>query len=186
MVAKDEGDTEEEQQEGDQEDQGELLLQVGQPAGLATIFNFIQPVGRASSLSCSGHRGYKLCSIYDRSKTKWGSSHGLDEIVVQRDNSCGFFAVPVKIKWTNDRFGLIIWFLGEFACIWWRSMWWFVHLFFTQYGDFRGDLPELVIIKVMVWSPYLVKIHVTILSLFISPHRVIFLGICQNWWQLRW
>ena len=54
MVAKDEGDTEEEQQEGDQEDQGELLLQVGQPAGLATIFNFIQPVGRASSLSCSG------------------------------------------------------------------------------------------------------------------------------------
>jgi len=60
MVAKDEGDTEEEQQEGDQEDQGELLLQVGQPAGLATIFNFIQPVGR--------------------------------------DNSCGFFAVPVKIK----------------------------------------------------------------------------------------
>ena len=36
MVAKDEGDTEEEQQEGDQEDQGELLLQVGQPAGLAT------------------------------------------------------------------------------------------------------------------------------------------------------
>ena len=26
-----EGDTEEEQQEGDQEDQGELLLQVGQP-----------------------------------------------------------------------------------------------------------------------------------------------------------
>jgi len=31
MVAKDEGDTEEEQQEGDQEDQGELLLQVGQP-----------------------------------------------------------------------------------------------------------------------------------------------------------
>ena len=68
MVAKDEGDTEEEQQEGDQEDQGELLLQVGQPAGLATIFNFIQPVGRASSLSCSGHRGYKLCSIDERSK----------------------------------------------------------------------------------------------------------------------
>ena len=91
MVAKDEGDTEEEQQEVDQEDQGELLLQVGHPAGLATIFNFIQPVGRASSLSCSGHRGYKLCSIHDRSKTKWGSSHGLDEIVVQRDNSCGFF-----------------------------------------------------------------------------------------------
>ena len=58
-----EGDTEEEQQEGDQEDQGELLLQVGQPAGLATIFNFIQPVGRASSLSCSSHRGYKHCSL---------------------------------------------------------------------------------------------------------------------------
>ena len=116
----------------------------------------------------------------------WGSSHGLDEVVVQRDNRCGFFAVPVKIKWTNDRFGLIIWFLGEFACIWWRSMWWFVHLFFTQYGDLWGDLPELVIFKVMVWSPYLVKIHVTILSLFVSPHRVIFLGICQNWWQLRW
>ena len=65
-----EGDTEEEQQEGDQEDQGELLLQVGHPAGLATIFNFIQPVGRASSLSCSGHRGCKLCSIDDRSKTR--------------------------------------------------------------------------------------------------------------------
>ena len=47
-----EEDTEEEQQEGDQEDQGELLLQVGQPAGLAAIFNFIQPVGRDSSLSC--------------------------------------------------------------------------------------------------------------------------------------
>ena len=45
-----EEDTEEEQQEGDQEDQGELLLQVGQPAGLAAIFNFIQPVGRDSSL----------------------------------------------------------------------------------------------------------------------------------------
>ena len=78
-----EEDTEEEQQEGDQEDQGELLLQVGQPAGLATIFNFIQPVGRASSLSCSGHRGYKLCSLDDRRKTRM---------------SCGFFAVPVKIK----------------------------------------------------------------------------------------
>ena len=50
--SKDEGDTDEEQQEGDQEDQGELLLQVGQPAGLAAIFNFIQPVGRVSSLSC--------------------------------------------------------------------------------------------------------------------------------------
>ena len=47
-----EEDTEEEQQEGDQEDQGELILQVGQPAGLAAIFNFIQPVGRDSSLSC--------------------------------------------------------------------------------------------------------------------------------------
>ena len=70
MVAKDEGDTEEEQQEGDQEDQGELLLQVGHPAGLATIFNFIQPMGRASSLSCSGHRGCKLCSIDDRSITR--------------------------------------------------------------------------------------------------------------------
>ena len=47
-----EEDTEEEQQECDQEDQGVLLLQVGQPAGLAAIFNFIQPVGRVSSLSC--------------------------------------------------------------------------------------------------------------------------------------
>ena len=65
-----EGDTDEEQQEGDQEDQGEFLLQVGQPAGLATIFNFIHPVGRASSLSCSGHRGYKLCSLDDRSKPR--------------------------------------------------------------------------------------------------------------------
>ena len=39
-----EGDTEEEQQEGDQEDQGELLLQVGQPAGLVKveIINCIQ------------------------------------------------------------------------------------------------------------------------------------------------
>ena len=37
MVAKDEGDTEEEQPEGDQEDQGELLLQVGHPAGLARV-----------------------------------------------------------------------------------------------------------------------------------------------------
>ena len=45
-----EEDTEEEQQECDQEDQGVLLLQVGQPAGLAAIFNFIQPVGRDSSL----------------------------------------------------------------------------------------------------------------------------------------
>ena len=62
MVAKDEGDTEEEQQEGDQEDQGELLLQVGHPAGLATLVTF----------------------------------------------------------------------------------------YFTHYGDFWGDLPELVIIKVMV------------------------------------
>ena len=43
-----EEDTEEEQQECDQEDQGVLLLQVGQPAGLAAIFNFIQPVGRVS------------------------------------------------------------------------------------------------------------------------------------------
>ena len=36
--------TEEEQQEGDQEDQGELLLQVGQPAGLVKvdIINCIQ------------------------------------------------------------------------------------------------------------------------------------------------
>ena len=38
----------------------------------------------------------------------------------------------------------------------------------------------------MVWSPYLVKIHVTILSLFVSPHRVIFLGICRNQWKFRW
>ena len=42
-----EEDTEEEQQECDQEDQGVLLLQVGQPAGLAAIFN----LGRVSSLS---------------------------------------------------------------------------------------------------------------------------------------
>ena len=70
----------------------------------------------------------------------WGSSHRLDEIVVQRDNSCGFFAVPVKIKWTNDRFGLIIWFLGEFACIWWRSMWWFVHLFYRTQVNLGSDL----------------------------------------------
>ena len=58
----------------------------------------------------------------------------------------------------------------------------FVTFYVTHYGDFWGDLPELVIIKVMVWSPYLVKIHVTILSLFVSPHRVIFLGICRNRW----
>ena len=30
------------------------------------------------------------------------------------------------------------------------------------------------------------KVHVTILSLFVSLHRVIFWGICQNWWSLRW
>ena len=112
MVAKDEGDTEEEQQEGDQEDQGELLLQVGQPAGLATIFNFIQPVGRASSLSCSSHRGYKHCSLDARQG--WGSSHGLDEkattvvsLKYKETTVVAFFAVPVNIKWrswTNDRF----------------------------------------------------------------------------------
>ena len=99
MVAKDEGDTEEEQQEGDQEDQGELLLQVGQPAGLATIFNFIQPVGRASSLSCSSHRGYKHCSLD-------AHSQGLDEkattvvsLKYKETTVVAFFAVPVNIKW---------------------------------------------------------------------------------------
>ena len=107
-----EGDTEEEQQEGDQEDQGELLLQVGHPAGLATIFNFIQPVGRASSLSCSSHRGYKHCSLDARQG--WGSSHGLDEkattvvsLKYKETTVVAFFAVPVNIKWrswTNDRF----------------------------------------------------------------------------------
>ena len=112
MVAKDEGDTEEEQQEVDQEDQGELLLQVGHPAGLATIFNFIQPVGRASSLSCSSHRGYKHCSLDARQG--WGSSHGLDEkattvvsLKYKETTVVAFFAVPVNIKWrswTNDRF----------------------------------------------------------------------------------
>ena len=40
MGAKDEGDAEEEQQEGDQEDQGELLLQVGQPG--RSFINCIQ------------------------------------------------------------------------------------------------------------------------------------------------
>ena len=37
-------------------------------------------------------------------------------------------------------------------------------------------LPELVIIEVMKRSPYLVKIRVTILSLFVSPNMVIFWG----------
>ena len=49
-----------------------------------------------------------------------------------------------------------------------------------------GELPELVIIMVMKRSPYLVKIRVTILSLFVSPNMVIFGGICRNWWKLRW
>ena len=37
---------------------------------VSLYYNFIQPVGRASSLSCSGHRGCKLCSIDDRSKPR--------------------------------------------------------------------------------------------------------------------
>ena len=67
----------------------------------------------------------------------------------------------------------------------------FVTFYFTPYGDFFGDLPELVTIKVIVWSPRLVTMHVTILSLFVSPNMVIFKVIhrifltkCHlNWWK---
>ena len=67
----------------------------------------------------------------------------------------------------------------------------FVTFYFTPYGDFFGDLPELVTIKVIVWSPRLVTMHVTILSLFVSPNVVIFKVIhrifltkCHlNWWK---
>jgi len=58
----------------------------------------------------------------------------------------------------------------------------FVTYCFTQYGDFFGELPEMVRIEVTKMSPNLVTILVTILSLFISPIMVIFGGICQNWW----
>ena len=58
----------------------------------------------------------------------------------------------------------------------------FVTYCFTQYGDFFGELPEMVRIKVTKMSPNLVTNLVTILSLFISPIMVIFGGICQNWW----
>ena len=51
---------------------------------------------------------------------------------------------------------------------------------FTQYGDFLGDLPEMVRIEVMKRSPYLVTICVTILSLFVSPNMVNFWVICRN------
>ena len=37
---------------------------------VSLYYNFIQPVGRASSLSCSGHQYYKVCSLDDRSKTR--------------------------------------------------------------------------------------------------------------------
>jgi len=57
----------------------------------------------------------------------------------------------------------------------------FVTYCFTQYGDFFGELPEMVRIEVTKMSPNLVTILVTILSLFISPIMVIFGGICQNW-----
>ena len=58
----------------------------------------------------------------------------------------------------------------------------FVTYCFTQYGDFLGELPEMVRVKVTKMSPNLVTILVTILSLFVSPIMVIFGGICQNWW----
>ena len=58
----------------------------------------------------------------------------------------------------------------------------FVTYCFTQYGDFLGELPEMVRIKVTKMSPNLVTNLVTILSLFISPIMVIFGGICRNWW----
>ena len=138
-----------------------------------------------------------------------GFSAGLSPILVKISVNCLNWW---ELRWRNCH--QIWWHFGWRFChllfhpIWWffwRTAWngenWgdenvtkfgdnscddFVTFYFTHYGDFWGDLPELVIIKVMVWSPYLVKIHVTILSLFVSPHRVIFLGICQNWWQLRW
>ena len=45
---------------------------------------------------------------------------------------------------------------------------------FTQYSAFWGDLTELVRIKALKGSPHLVTMHVTILSLFVSPNMVIF------------
>ena len=134
-----------------------------------------------------------------------GFSAGLSPILVKISVNCLNWW---ELRWRNCH--QIWWHFGWRFChllfhpIWWffwRTAWngenWgdenvtkfgdnscddFVTFYVTHYGDFWGDLPELVIIKVMVWSPYLVKIHVTILSLFVSPHRVIFLGICRNRW----
>ena len=46
---------------------------------------------------------------------------------------------------------------------------------------FQYDDCQLVKNKVMKLSQNLVTIHVTILSLFVSPNMVIFWVICQNW-----
>ena len=62
----------------------------------------------------------------------------------------------------------------------------FVTYCFTQYGDFFGELPEMVRIEVTKMSPNLVTILVTILSLITSPNMVIYLGNCLKWWELRW
>ena len=62
----------------------------------------------------------------------------------------------------------------------------FVTFYFTQFCDFLGDLPELVKVKVTMRSPYLMKMRVTILLRIVSPSTVNFLGICRNWWELRW
>ena len=55
----------------------------------------------------------------------------------------------------------------------------------TNWGEIFGDLHELVIIKVMQISLYLVKTLLTILSLFVPSNFAIFGGICRNWWKLR-
>ena len=73
---------------------------------VSLYYNFIQPVGRASSLSCSGHRGYKLCSLDDRSKTRhpvyfWPKKEN-DMRRILATNICATFRYFV-IKLSDDK-----------------------------------------------------------------------------------
>ena len=70
--------------------------------------------------------------------------------------------------------------------IWWKFVWQLCHFLFHSKRWFFWELPELVIIKVMKLSPYLVTICVTIMSFFASPIVVIFPGFCRNWWEIKW
>ena len=74
-----------------------ILTGTAKNTTVSLYYNFIQPVGRASSLSCSGHRGYKLCSLDDRRKTRMRTT-----VVVFLQFRSKLSELITGLDWYND------------------------------------------------------------------------------------